>query len=67
MEFRPKVKVSSKYELVWLGRLGIPGLFDGKHRFFLEEVDENTTRLIQSERFSGILAPFVFLKVSTPE
>jgi hypothetical protein len=40
----------------WLGRLGIPGVFDGAHRFELERLDENRTRFVQSERFDGILA-----------
>ncbi len=45
----------------WLGRLGgVPRLFDGAHRFDLEPIDEGRrTRLVQSERFRGILVPFV--------
>jgi hypothetical protein len=45
----------------WLGRVGgIPRLFDGAHRFELESMDEGRrTRLVQSERFRGILVPFV--------
>jgi hypothetical protein len=38
----------------WLGHLGVPGLFDGRHRFELQATDEGT-RLVQREHFSGIL------------
>jgi hypothetical protein len=45
----------------WLGRLGgVPHLFDGAHRFELEPIDGGRrTRFVQSERFRGILLPFV--------
>jgi hypothetical protein len=42
----------------WLGSIGIRGLFDGRHRFDLSETDSGT-HLVQSERFTGILAPIV--------
>ncbi|MCF6509067.1 SRPBCC domain-containing protein [Blastococcus sp. MG754426] len=38
----------------WLGHLGVPGLFDGRHRFELTAVPSGT-RLVQSESFSGLL------------
>ena len=45
----------------WLGRLGgVPRLFDGAHRFELEPIDGGSrTRFVQSERFRGVLLPFV--------
>ena len=45
----------------WLGRLGgVPRLFDGAHRFELEAIDGGSrTRFVQSERFRGVLLPFV--------
>lgn len=45
----------------WLGRLGgVPHLFDGAHRFELAPIDGGRrTRFVQSERFQGILLPFV--------
>jgi hypothetical protein len=53
--FRPTVlAVEPERELRWLGRILIPGLFDGEHRFLLEAVPGGT-RLTQAERFSGIL------------
>ena len=45
----------------WLGRLGgVPRLFDGAHRFELEPIDGGSrTRFVQSERFRGVLLPFL--------
>jgi hypothetical protein len=44
----------------WLGTLGVPHLFDGAHRFELEPIDGGRrTRFVQSERFRGVLLPFV--------
>jgi hypothetical protein len=41
--------------LRWLGRLGVPGVFDGEHHLVLEPLDATRTRLIQQERFRGLL------------
>jgi hypothetical protein len=38
----------------WLGHLGVPGLFDGRHRFALTPTAQGT-HLVQSESFSGVL------------
>jgi hypothetical protein len=55
MTFKPVVlKAEAGVELRWLGRLFVPGLFDGEHYFKLEAVDGGT-RLTHGERFSGIL------------
>jgi hypothetical protein len=55
MVFRPTVlTVNPGHELKWRGSVGMPGLFDGEHRFRLE-ADGARTHFIQSERFSGIL------------
>jgi hypothetical protein len=43
--------------LRWLGRLLVPGIFDGEHHFKLELLDGQRTRLIQQERFTGVLVP----------
>jgi hypothetical protein len=57
MTFRPTVTTLRPGEAFgWLGRLGIPGVFDGAHRFELETLDGSRTRFVQSERFDGILA-----------
>ena len=57
--FRPHVTaVSAASTLEWLGHLGVPGLFDGRHRFDLIPT-ETGTRLIQRETFTGLLVrPF---------
>jgi len=41
--------------LRWLGYLLVPGVFDGEHHFVLEPLEGNRTRLIQQERFTGLL------------
>ncbi len=40
--------------LEWLGRLGPPGIFDGRHRFELHETATGT-RFVHSELFQGLL------------
>jgi hypothetical protein len=57
MTFRPVVLVAvPERELRWLGRLLLPGLFDGEHEFQLEQ-REAACRFHHSERFSGVLLP----------
>jgi hypothetical protein len=59
MNFTPKVLVFEKNKLfVWKGKVLIPGLFDGEHRFEIKDNGGGTTTFIQSEKFSGILIPF---------
>jgi hypothetical protein len=60
MTFRPKVlRVEPNRELRWLGRLWIPGLFDGEHRFLLEPLGPARTRFVQQETFTGLLVPLL--------
>ena len=59
MTFKPTVtEVQDQRTFEWLGRLGMPGIFDGRHRFELTERDGRTT-LEHSEEFSGILVRFM--------
>jgi hypothetical protein len=59
MTFRPTVtEVEEWKRLEWLGRLVLPGVFDGRHSFLLEDVGDGSTRLTQTEEFSGVLVPF---------
>jgi len=54
--FKPAVTVADPGErLEWLGKLGVRGLFDGRHAFHLEATDDGHTRLTQREAFSGLL------------
>jgi hypothetical protein len=55
MSFKPTVtSVAENREMAWLGRLIMPGLFDGAHRFTLEPT-QSGTKLQASESFSGLL------------
>jgi hypothetical protein len=59
MTFKPRVTVvESCRRLEWLGTMGVPGLFDGRHSFTLTAVGDGCTRLVQAEEFSGALIPF---------
>lgn len=52
--FKPTIKsLIPNKEFSWLGNLFMPKIFDGYHYFQLEEQD-NKTKFIQKERFSGI-------------
>jgi hypothetical protein len=56
MNFKPTVlAVEPERELRWIGRFLVPGLFDGEHSLRIERLDNNRSRFVQSERFSGLL------------
>jgi len=60
MTFRPTITVVDEgARLEWLGRLLVPGVFDGRHSFHLEAIGRDRTRLTQAEEFSGILVPLI--------
>lgn len=60
MSFRPTVLAADPAkELRWVGRLGVPGLFDGEHRFGIESLGPDRVRFVQEERFAGLLTPLV--------
>jgi hypothetical protein len=50
-------------ELRWIGHLMVPGIFDGEHGFLVEGVGQDRVRFMQSERFGGILLPFLWKKL----
>lgn len=61
MKFTPEVLVAdSNREFRWIGKLGVQGVFDGEHYFILEKLDDNRTRLLHGEEFSGLLTPIVW-------
>jgi hypothetical protein len=43
--------------LRWLGRLLVPGIMDAEHTFTIEPLGDGQVRLVQHERFSGLLVP----------
>src|SRR5438128_10626820 len=60
MRFRPTVKaVVPNRELRWLGRVGLPRLFDGEHIFQIEALGPMRSRFVAPERFRGLFAPVV--------
>lgn len=64
MTFKPRVTdLQPEKRFEWLGHLFIPGLFDGRHYFELEEIDPQHTRLVQGEYFSGILSGVILRSI----
>ena len=58
MTFKPTVLAKEpNREFRWIGHLGVPGIFDGDHRFLVESAGDGRTRFTQSERFTGVLTP----------
>lgn len=56
MTFKPTVsEVVPNRSFEWLGRLGVPGLFDGRHRFELRPTASGGTTLVHTEQFDGVL------------
>ena len=53
------VRLSDERELCWLGRLGLPWVFDGRHCFALEPDGPGRTRFVQRETFRGLLVPLL--------
>jgi hypothetical protein len=67
MTFRPKVLTVRPGELLrWVGRLIMPGIFDGTHQFALVDLGGHT-RLTQSETFRGLLVPLTRTTISHTE
>jgi hypothetical protein len=61
MRFRPTVIVADAgHELRWLGRVGLPGLFDGTHTLRVEPNGQGGSRFVEHESFRGILVPLVW-------
>jgi hypothetical protein len=53
--FKPVVTIAEPPRTFeWLGHAGIPGVFEGRHRFELEPTDAGT-HLVHSEDFTGVL------------
>ena len=54
MTNQPVTEVSPGEALEWLGHLGVPGVFDGRHRFELSAIGAGT-HVVQREWFRGVL------------
>lgn len=59
MTFKPRViDYQPNHVFAWKGKVLVPGLFDGEHRFELTEADDGmSTQFKHSEIFSGLLVP----------
>jgi hypothetical protein len=65
--FRPEVlEAEPARRLRWLGRLLVPGLFDGEHRFTIEPAGPGRVRVTQHETFRGLLAPLLLAFIAKP-
>ncbi|MBP2311538.1 SRPBCC domain-containing protein [Azospirillum soli] len=66
MTFRPTViRCIPGRELTWLGRVLLPGLFDGEHSFRIES-DGAGVRFIHEETFRGLLVPLLWQRIADP-
>lgn len=60
MKFRPLVQEFKTNKVFqWKGQLFFKGIFDGTHRFEIIELHDGTCKFVHSEKFSGILVPFL--------
>ena len=66
MTFMPTViRAAPNEELRWLGRLLLPGVFDGEHCFQLTPTADSGTRFVQREVFRGLLVPLLWKSIAT--
>jgi hypothetical protein len=52
--------------LRWLGRILVPGLFDGAHSFTIRPTGPGRVRLTKQEEFRGLLAPLLLAMITKP-
>jgi hypothetical protein len=66
MTFKPIVKIlEPENEFRWLGSLLFPGIFDGEHIFRLEQINDNKTKFIHRETFTGLLVPLFWKSLNS--
>jgi hypothetical protein len=66
MTFRPVIlALQPEHELRWIGRIMVPGIFDGEHQFQIEPIGVHRTRFIHREFFSGLLVPLLWQTLDT--
>lgn len=65
--FRPMVlQVTPPRTFRWVEHLGVPGLLDGEHGFFLEYLFGGRTRFRQTETFDGFLTLLLWRRLEAP-
>lgn len=58
--YQPKITMVEPFrELRWLGKLTIPGIFDGERIFILEPIGDKQIRFVHKEIFTGLLVHLV--------
>jgi hypothetical protein len=68
MTFRPRVLAADPgSELRWIGNFIVRGVFDGEHRFTLTATAAGGTEVVQSEKFTGVLVPFLGKTISATQ
>lgn len=66
LTMRPRSLAVQPGALRWIGRLIMPGIFDGTHQFALDDLG-GRTRLTQCETFRGALVPFTGSAITRTE
>jgi hypothetical protein len=66
LTFRSRVLVvDPPHELVRRGRLLLPGVFTGVHRYRLDAREGGGVRVVQGERLTGVLVPLLRRRLTT--
>lgn len=66
LRFFPRVTVArAPRELRWLGQRKWPGILQGDHRFVVEALGADRSRLVHEERFSGLLVPLLRKRIQS--
>jgi hypothetical protein len=62
--FKPKVLAKQPHEeFRWLGKLLLPGIFDGEHILLIREEGDGRVKFIQQEYFRGIFAASILRRI----
>lgn len=57
MNFTPTCLVVKKnQEIRWVGKMGFDWIFRGEHYFLLEKINNEQTKFIHGEKFTGLIA-----------
>lgn len=62
--FKPRVLANQPHEeFRWLGKLLLPGIFDGEHILLLRDEGEGRVKFVQQEYFRGIFASSILRRI----